>query len=67
MVFGMEKYGVILEGVNRTLSMQILFGRNEAPRGQIKGDNSTPILKICSQIKCVFICLYKKYRIRNLV
>ena len=57
MVFRMDKYGIILEAVNRTLSMQILFGRNEAPRGRIKGDNSTPTLKICFQIKFAFSCL----------
>ena len=46
MVFRIDKYGIILKVVIRTLPVQVLFGRNMAPMGQIKGDNSSPILKI---------------------
>ena len=38
MVFRMDKYGIILEVFIRTLSMQVLFGHNMVPMGQIKGE-----------------------------
>ena len=37
MVFRMDKYGITLEVFIRTLSLQVLFGHNVAPMGQIKG------------------------------
>ena len=57
MVFRMDRYGIILKVVIRTLSMQVLFGRNVAPMGRIRGDNSAPILKICSDMKFAFSSL----------
>ena len=67
MVFRMDKYGIILEAFIRTLSIQILFGHHVAPMGQIKGNNSAPILKVCTHMKFAFSSLLKKYTIRNLV
>ena len=46
MDFRIDKYGIILKVVIRTLPMQVLFGHNVAPMGRIKGGNSSPILKI---------------------
>ena len=64
MVFRMDKYGIILEVVIRTLSVLVLFGHNVAPISRFKGggDNSAPILKSYSHMKFAFSSFWKSTR-----
>ena len=67
MVFRKDKLGIILKAIIRTLKIRVLWRLKLVPIGQKKGNNSAPILQICSHLKFELSNLCEQCTIRILV